>query len=151
VQVQLWDIAGQERFGNLTRVYFRDAVGAFVLFDVTRRNTFDGARRWKQDIDKLVSFQDKPIPVMLLANKCDLEDEGFLAKNTQGFDRFIKEYSFLRWLPVSAKQGQNIDKALFTLVNSILETFSASQTPTKPREQTTDLNKSPPAEPGCCT
>jgi small GTP-binding protein len=41
------DIAGQERFGNMTRVYYKEAVGAFVVFDVTRVGTFEAVAKWK--------------------------------------------------------------------------------------------------------
>jgi Ras-related protein Rab-32 len=66
VRLQLWyaeeywivlrfrDIAGQERFGNMTRVYYKEAVGAFVVFDVTRISTFDAVKKWKSDIDAKV-------------------------------------------------------------------------------------------------
>ncbi|TMW40333.1 hypothetical protein DOY81_014587 [Sarcophaga bullata] len=49
VRLQLWDIAGQERFGNMTRVYYKEAVGAFIVFDVTRSGTFDCVSKWKED------------------------------------------------------------------------------------------------------
>merc|ERR1711879_18174 len=73
VRLQLWDIAGQERFGNMTRVYYKEAVGAFVVFDVTRVNTFEAVQKWKNDIDNKVTLppDDRPIPVVLLANKCE--------------------------------------------------------------------------------
>ena len=75
VRLQLWDIAGQERFGNMTRVYyryqqprqsssahlqifFRDAAAAFVVFDLTRRATFEAVRRWKEDLDSKVVTSD---------------------------------------------------------------------------------------------
>lgn len=45
---------GQERFGSMTRVYYKEAVGAFVVFDVTRHDTFKAAKTWKNDIDKKV-------------------------------------------------------------------------------------------------
>lgn len=44
-------ILGQERFGNMTRVYYKEAVGAFIVFDVTRSATFDAVIKWKQDLD----------------------------------------------------------------------------------------------------
>lgn len=70
VRLQLWDIAGQERFGNMTRVYYKEAVGALVVFDVTRISTFDGVSKWKADIDEKVRLPDgSKIPVVLLANK----------------------------------------------------------------------------------
>lgn len=116
IRLQLWDIAGQERwvrrlsrqlwidfidffihrFGNMTRVYYKEAVGAFIVwvlidlkpfehkfneilcfsFDVTRSATFDAVLKWKQDLDSKVSLPDgSQIPCILLANKvkrCDL-------------------------------------------------------------------------------
>lgn len=61
---------GQERFGNMTRVYYKEAVGAFIVFDVTRTATFDAVIKWKQDLDSKVQLPDgSPIPCILLANK----------------------------------------------------------------------------------
>eukprot|EP01126_Amoeba_proteus_P055240 TRINITY_DN6842_c0_g2_i2.p1 TRINITY_DN6842_c0_g2~~TRINITY_DN6842_c0_g2_i2.p1 ORF type:complete len:105 (-),score=12.66 TRINITY_DN6842_c0_g2_i2:749-1063(-) len=63
--------SGQERFGSMTRVYFKDAYAAFVVFDVTRVSTFEAVKKWKYDIDSKVTIPgtDDPIPVILLANK----------------------------------------------------------------------------------
>lgn len=61
---------GQERYGNMTRVYYKEAVGAFIVFDVTRKNTFDSVMNWKSDLDYKVQLPDgSPIPCVLLANK----------------------------------------------------------------------------------
>ena len=63
-------VSGQERFGNITRVYYKDAVGCFLVFDVTRPSTFDAVSRWKHDLDSKVQLADgQPIPCLLLANK----------------------------------------------------------------------------------
>lgn len=54
----------------MTRVYYKEAVGAFIVFDVTRSATFDAVIKWKQDLDSKVQLPDgKPIPCILLANK----------------------------------------------------------------------------------
>lgn len=64
------NILGQERFGNMTRVYYKEAVGAFIVFDVTRSATFDAVVKWKQDLDSKVQLPNgSPIPCILLANK----------------------------------------------------------------------------------
>ena len=64
---------GQERFGNMTRVYYKEAVGAFVVFDITHLETFEEVKKWKADIDSKVFIgtgaERKNIPVVLLANK----------------------------------------------------------------------------------
>lgn len=63
-------IQGQERFGNMTRVYYKEASGALVVYDITRATTFDGITKWKQDLDSKVGLADgRPIPSVLLANK----------------------------------------------------------------------------------
>jgi len=74
VSLHLWDIAGQGRYGNMTRIYYQGAQAALVVFDVTRTSTFEGALKWKADIFGKVTYLDTdfPIPVILLANKIDL-------------------------------------------------------------------------------
>lgn len=69
IRLQLWDIAGQERFGNMTRVYYKEAVGAFLVFDVNKMSTFNAVLKWKHDLDTKVCLADgNPIPCLLLAN-----------------------------------------------------------------------------------
>lgn len=64
------DIAGQERFGNMTRVYYRDAVGCLIVYDLTRQTTFDAVARWKIDVDNKIELPNGDrIPCLLLANK----------------------------------------------------------------------------------
>lgn len=54
-------VPGQERYGNMTRVYYREAVGALVVFDVTRASTFDAVLKWKDDLDSKVRKVDPPL------------------------------------------------------------------------------------------
>merc|ERR1712080_664594 len=89
VRLQLWDIAGQERFGNMTRVYYKDAAAAFVVFDLTRSATMDAVQKWKSDLDmKVVTVTGEPVPAVLLANKCDMPRE-----ETSPTDAQIQELS----------------------------------------------------------
>lgn len=72
--MQLWDIAGQDRFTSLTRAYARGAVGAIVVADISESSTFSKATAWKSALDDV--SQDMPngkkLPVVLMANKTDL-------------------------------------------------------------------------------
>eukprot|EP00002_Diphylleia_rotans_P018410 TRINITY_DN3565_c0_g1_i5.p1 TRINITY_DN3565_c0_g1~~TRINITY_DN3565_c0_g1_i5.p1 ORF type:complete len:173 (+),score=32.86 TRINITY_DN3565_c0_g1_i5:64-582(+) len=97
VRLQLWDIAGQERFGNMTRAYYKEAAGAFVVFDITRPSTFESVVIWKQDIDSKVVLPDGgPIPVVLLANKCDLARDG-LQQSASQMEKFCQDHGFNSW------------------------------------------------------
>nr|CAD7463129.1 unnamed protein product [Timema tahoe] len=121
IRLQLWDIAGQERFGNMTRVYYKEAVGAFIVFDVTRAATFDAVVKWKQDLDTKVQLPDgSPIPCVLLANKCDQQKEG-LVNNPAKMEEYCKERGFTGWYETSAKENINIEEAARLLVTKILQ------------------------------
>ena len=67
VRLQLWDIAGQDRFATLTRPFFAGAAGALVVCDVTRPATVEAAKMWKVALDKCLT-----VPVILVANKVRL-------------------------------------------------------------------------------
>ncbi|XP_063218835.1 ras-related protein Rab-44-like [Bacillus rossius redtenbacheri] len=121
IRLQLWDIAGQERFGNMTRVYYKEAVGAFIVFDVTRAATFEAVVKWKQDLDTKVQLPDgSPIPCVLLANKCDQQKEG-LVNNPAKMEEYCKEKGFVGWYETSAKENINIEEAAKMLVTKILQ------------------------------
>ncbi|XP_060765388.1 ras-related protein Rab-38b [Neoarius graeffei] len=120
VRLQLWDIAGQERFGNMTRVYYREAMGAFIVFDVTRPTTFDAVTKWKEDLDsKLTLANGKSITTVLLANKCD-QSKDILVNNGLKMDQFCQENGFVGWFETSAKENLNINEAANFLVKHII-------------------------------
>uniref|UniRef100_A0A4W4FM15 Ras-related protein Rab n=1 Tax=Electrophorus electricus TaxID=8005 RepID=A0A4W4FM15_ELEEL len=125
VRLQLWDIAGQERFGNMTRVYYREAMGAFIVFDVTRPATFEAVTKWKDDLDsKLVLANGKSIATVLLANKCD-QSRHLLTSSDLRVDQFCKENGFVGWFETSAKVRDNNDtEPIGNLVYLLLDTYN---------------------------
>lgn len=140
IRLQLWDIAGQERFGNMTRVYYKEAVGAFIVFDVTRSSTFESVAKWKQDLDTKVQLPDgSPIPCVLLANKCDQPKEGIAASSAK-MDEYCKEKGFAGWFETSAKDNINIDDAAKFLVGTILQNDQWSTSIKEEDSDKLDLN-----------
>jgi len=126
VRLQLWDIAGQERFGNMTRVYYKEASAAFVVFDVTRPTTFDMVKKWKADLDeKLSSDFAPPIPVILLANKIDLQKSHDSEGWTQKLEEYCQENGFAKWFETSALTGVGIEDAGRALVEEIFKQSSS--------------------------
>lgn len=58
VKAQIWDTAGQERFRAVTSAYYRGAVGALIVYDITRTTTFDSVKRWLDELTSMVFFLD---------------------------------------------------------------------------------------------
>ncbi|KAH6936279.1 hypothetical protein HPB50_015209 [Hyalomma asiaticum] len=115
----------QERFGNMTRVYYKEAVGAFIVFDVTRSQTFEAVRKWKADLDSKVQLPEgSSIPCVLLANKCDMSKEG-IVNDPASMDQFCKDNNFAGWFLTSAKENVNIEDAARFLISQILHNHKA--------------------------
>ncbi|RNF00873.1 small GTP-binding protein [Trypanosoma rangeli] len=147
ITLQLWDIAGQERYGQMTRVYYQAAAGAVVVADITRPETLDLAVKWKLDLDSKVSLRasGKPIPCILLINKLDLLPNGVLAaaaagdsgshrafaseggiqKTKEEMDEFCRSHGFEAWFVTSAKENKNVDAAFHKLVDCVLNSVDA--------------------------
>lgn len=72
IKLQIWDTAGQESFRSITRSYYRGAAGALLVYDVTRRETFNHLSRWLEE----TRYNANPeMTIMLIGNKIDLEDK----------------------------------------------------------------------------
>lgn len=68
MKAQIWDTAGQERYRAITSAYYRGAVGALLVYDITKRQTFDNVTRWLRE---LRDHADSNIVIMMAGNKSD--------------------------------------------------------------------------------
>eukprot|EP01117_Protostelium_nocturnum_P020622 TRINITY_DN937_c0_g1_i4.p1 TRINITY_DN937_c0_g1~~TRINITY_DN937_c0_g1_i4.p1 ORF type:complete len:167 (+),score=56.41 TRINITY_DN937_c0_g1_i4:1919-2419(+) len=126
IRLQMWDIAGQERFGSMTRVFYKEALGAIIVFDVTRPASFESAAKWKADIDSKVFFgqSEEAIPSVLLANKVDLGKD--MMPQPSQMENYCREHSFEGWFETSAKMNVGIEDAITFLVRKILNRMKDS-------------------------
>jgi len=120
VNLQLWDIAGQERFGTMTRVYYKDTAGAIVVFDITNHSSFEAVEHWRKDL-KSKLYTEEEIPIILLANKSDCVDESHQACiSDEKIEEYVKENNFIRWWKCSAKNGTNITEPIHHLIQEMI-------------------------------
>lgn len=110
IKAQIWDTAGQERYKSITNAYYKGAKGAFVVFDLTRKETFNTVDRW---IDELKTNSDQEVTVLLIGNKSDLEE---LRQVTLEEAKSKAEKHNLAYLETSALQSVNIDKAFGIMI-----------------------------------
>ena len=120
VDLQLWDVAGHEKFGSCVRAYYRYSMGALLSFDLTRESTMHRVEDWKKSINEHVSLlSGHPIPMILLANKCDIEDE--IDVSDADIDKFAREQGFVAWFKTSAKENINIEEAMLRMAEEIMK------------------------------
>ena len=113
IKAQIWDTAGQERYKAITSAYYKGAKGAFVVYDITRKSSFESIDKWVND---LTSTADKKITIVVIGNKSDLEDQRQIPKE-KGEEKAAKlEVAFLE---TSALSGENLDKAFELMMNEI--------------------------------
>ena len=113
IKAQIWDTAGQERYKAITSAYYKGAKGAFIVYDITRKQSFESVEKWVNDV---TAVADKKITIILIGNKSDLEDQRQVTKE-QGEEKANKlELAFLE---TSALSGENLDKAFDMMMNEV--------------------------------
>jgi len=122
VKLQLWDIAGQERFTSVTRIYYRDTLGVVVVFDTARFGTLQSVQEWKKSVDDNVNRYydtDEPLPAILIANKIDIAPKDWKKTRKEAM-KLCKKLNFLEVFETSAKDSSGIDEAFNTLVDEMI-------------------------------
>ncbi|MFX1357327.1 MAG: Rab family GTPase [Promethearchaeota archaeon] len=119
VRLIMWDLAGQEKYNVIRSMYFQGCVGALVVYDITRHQTFDNVEsKWLKDFKKYVKKEGAYI---LIGNKIDLRDQRLVTEEEgKSLAKKIKASDFIE---TSAKFGENVEKAFKNLVFQILRNY----------------------------
>ncbi|KAG2256700.1 hypothetical protein Bca52824_075994 [Brassica carinata] len=118
VKAQIWDTAGQERYRAITSAYYRGALGALLVYDVTKPTTFENVSRW---LKELRDHADSNIVIMLIGNKTDLKHLRAVAtEDAQSY----AEKEGLSFIETSALEALNVEKAFQTTLSEIYRIIS---------------------------
>ena len=115
IKAQIWDTAGQERYKSITNAYYKGSKGAFVVYDITRKETFDSVDKWISDLKQ---SGDKKITILLIGNKNDLDNQRQISKE-QGEEK-AKSFG-VAFLETSAFNGYNLDKAFDLMIKEVYD------------------------------
>ena len=113
VNLNIWDTAGQERFKSITKSFFNNTNGIVFVYDITSKESFEGAKNWMKDAEPYGKFES-----VLCGNKVDLEEKRIIK-----FDQ-LKEFGLKKKIDVfetSAKTGANLNKVFQKIVDLILQ------------------------------
>ena len=151
IKAQFWDIAGQEKFHSVSKMYVRGAQGCLIVCDITNEFSLQSTLKWKELIE--IDKKDDGIPIILVQNKKDLipqkEEELKEHMKKDFLENFSKENKFLSCLQTSAKTAEGLENVFDILIDEILK----RRIQTSNREEGTklyNLKKREKKEGGCC-
>jgi len=116
VKAQIWDTAGQERYRSIASSYYRGAVGALLVYDVTDRNSFNHVPMWLKEVEENA---EKDCLIMLVGNKMDLTDQRTVfVRDGRSFAR----KNGLAFIETSALDATGVDTAFQRILQEIYKT-----------------------------
>lgn len=134
MKLSLWDTAGQETYKSITRSYFRGASGALLVFDITRRNTFNSVTSWLHDLRQIA---EEDIVVVLVGNKADLAPSSTVAADNakpnqrqvtrEEAEEWCKVNKVMQYVETSAKSGEGVERAFLEVSERIYQNIEAGK------------------------
>ncbi|EOA17406.1 hypothetical protein CARUB_v10005708mg [Capsella rubella] len=118
IKAQLWDTAGQERYRAITSAYYRGAVGALLVYDITRHITFENVERW---LKELRDHTDANVVIMLVGNKADLRHLRAVPTDEA---RAFSERENMFFMETSALDATNVEQAFTHVLTQIYRVMS---------------------------
>lgn len=118
----IWDLAGQKSFKNITKHYLKNTDGALIVFDLSRAETYESVTSWLEQIYKAVLWPFKPVPVMIVGNKVDLERREVERSEVERLVHQLQERNAqITYLETSAKTGENVPLAFEQLGEELVK------------------------------
>ena len=144
IKIELWDTAGQERFRNIAKNYFQSSDGFLLVYDLTKKSSFENLEFWNTQINLNAPKETKYI---LVGNKKDLEDQREV-KIEEGED-FAKKNN-IKFFETSAKDGTNVIDVFETLAKEIVNDVEQINTRSKRSSQVLKKKNTVAEKKSCC-
>ena len=121
IKVEIWDTAGQERYKAITSVYYKGAKGAFIVYDITSRKTFENIDKWIGEIKERTTDDVK---LIIIGNKTDLNNE----REIKSEEALIKYQDMdIPLIETSALEDTNVNEAFINLIKIVYKDIARKE------------------------
>ncbi|XP_005610798.1 ras-related protein Rab-17 isoform X1 [Equus przewalskii] len=145
LKLEIWDTAGQEKYHSVCHLYFRGANAALLVYDITRKDSFDMVQQWLKDLEK--EFHPGEIVVMLVGNKTDLGEE---REVTFEEGKEFAESKRLLFMETSARLNHQVTEVFSAVARELLQREERKEGQTQRRDARLALNERPAGQAKCC-
>ena len=121
IKAHIWDTAGQENFSSIISNYYKGIAGAAIVFDITRRDSFDRVDFWRQELQNKNTTTN--ISILLIGNKRDKKNRVITSQEAQ---QYADKYNLL-YKETSAKTGENVNEAFALLIQNIYQNMDPAK------------------------
>ena len=108
IRLQMWDLAGQDRFNHLSRLYFNKASGAILVCDQGCEQSLEGLIKWKKELDSKLY----DTPTVMLVNKDDLREGSGTSDDNIAMEELARDLGIVSWTRTSAKTGAGVEEGI---------------------------------------
>jgi len=138
VKFEIWDTAGQERYRSLAPMYYRGAAAAIVVYDVTNKDSFNGAKSWVKELQRR---GDPNVVIALAGNKADLEPRRQV--QFEEAHTYAEENGIIH-METSAKSAQNVQEIFLEIAKKL------PKNPPQPEREVFPIMPPKRESKGCC-
>ncbi|EFO63819.1 Rab2a [Giardia lamblia P15] len=121
IKAQIWDTCGQESFRSITRSYYRGSCCALLVYDITRRASFEHVANW---LEECRTYGGDKTTILLVGNKTDRESSRMVTYD-EG-EKFAKENN-LFFIETSAKTNSNVEEAFMIIAKAVLDKVNSGE------------------------
>jgi Rab family protein len=144
LELLIWDTAGQEVYRGLAPMYYRSALIAIIVFDVTNQDTYNSVSYWIRELQTNV---EESIVILVCGNKIDLEDKRTV--QFQVASAAAAERSAL-YAETSATTNAGVDRMFQLAISTLLKKKGIAKTPPGEKGVIIDPGKKAPKKDDCC-
>ena len=145
IKIKIWDTAGQEKFKSISVQYIKNCIGILLVYSIDDRNSLNNLENWIKDIKDKTNYEK--VPLILIGNKCDLEDERKVSKE-EG-EKFALKYN-IKFFECSAKNNINVNQAFESLINEVVENYQDEFISENDKGIKIEENNDKKKKEGCC-